>query len=397
MVNAIRRERKQSGTPGSRMYTLIFRIVRLWLGRRQRVEIDDAPLRALRGPYILLANHESFFDFYYISQMTHPRRPSFLVNEYYCTRPILKTMARRGGILSKKLFTKDISAPVGILRMIRAGWPVVIFPEGRLSPDGRSNPIVEKGAAFYKKLGCDLVLVKIDGAYFAAPKWRRRQYRSTISVKVERVLTKDELRAIPDEALERLIAGMLYNDASESGRNRYPQRDKAVGLETLLYRCADCGALYSTRGEGCELVCGACGARHRLNEHYRFDDEIATIGGYYERIAEAEKETLSDFRLQTAVRTTIFGADGGPVRHEDGVCTLTPACFSYRSASMDFSIPTEKLPALAFSCNKEFELYHEGELCYFYPKENARQAARWALLVDLMRKEREGGLGREKG
>ena len=70
--------------------------------------------------------------------------------------------------------------------------------------------------------------------------------------------------------------------------------------------------------------------------------------------------------------------------------------FSYRSANMDFSIPTEKLPALAFSCGTEFELYHEGELCYFYPKENPLQTARWALLVDLLRKEREGKGDSEK-
>ena len=396
MKRIFRRLRERDGTPRSWMYSLIFLIVRLWQGKRQRVVIDDAPLRSLTGPYILLANHESFFDFYYISQMAHPRRPSYLVNEYYCTRPILKTMARKGGILAKKLFTRDIAAPVGILRTIRAGWPVVIFPEGRLSLDGRSNPIVEKGAAFYKKLGCDLVLVKIDGAYFASPKWRRRSYRSEISVRVLRVVGKDELRSIPDAELDKLIADKLYNDASVSCRNRYSQRDKAVGLEGVLYRCADCGALYTTRGEDCELICSACGARRRLNEYYRFDDEIGTIGEYYERIAEAEKKTLSDFRLECAVRTRIFGANGGPVRREEGVCTLTPMRFSFRSANMDFSIPTEKLPALAFSCGTEFELYHEGALCYFYPKENPLQTARWALLVDLLRKEREGKGDSEK-
>ena len=35
------------------------------------------------------------------------------------------------------------------------------------------------------------------------------------------------------------------------------------------------------------------------------------------------------------------------------------------------------LRAAAFSCGEEFELYHENELHYFYPKENRRQAARW--------------------
>ena len=48
----------------------------------------------------------------------------------------------------------------------------------------------------------------------------------------------------------------------------------------------------------------------------------------------------------------------------------------------------EKLPALAFSCGEEFELYHENELHYFYPLEESKQVARWALAVDLMAERR---------
>ena len=84
------------------------------------------------------------------------------------------------------------------------------------------------------------------------------------------------------------------------------------------------------------------------------------------------------------MRTKIFPALGGKARFERGECRLTPEGFSYRSESMAFSVPISRLPALAFSCGKEFELYHENELCYFYPLENPRQVARWALAVDLL-------------
>ena len=383
------RKKDKSGTPGSRMYRLIFFLVRLWLGRKQRLEIDDALMRDVEAPYIMLSNHESFFDFYYLSKLAHPKKPSFLVNEYYCTRPILKTMSRRGGILSKKLFTKDIGAPVGMLRMIRAGWPIVIFPEGRLSSDGRTNPIVERGAAFYKKLGCDIVLVKIDGAYFAAPKWRGKTFRSTVRVKVERVIRKEELRSFTNAELDALIEKTLYHDASEKPFNRYPQRNKAKGLEGILYRCADCGALYTTRGEGSELICSPCGARHRLNERYLFDDDAVSIPAYYDRIKRLERAELGAFQLRADVRTKIFGANGGPIRWEEGACELTRERFHYISENTEITIPTEKLPALAYSCGEEFELYNGDELFYFYPRENPQQTARWALLVDLLREERE--------
>ena len=76
------------------------------------------------------------------------------------------------------------------------------------------------------------------------------------------------------------------------------------------------------------------------------------------------------------------------VRKETGVCTLTKESFTYRSDKTEFTVPTEKIPALAFSCGKEFEIYHDNDQYYFYPTENRQQVARWSLIVDLIREER---------
>ena len=388
------------GTPDSLVYALIFFIARLWRGKRQRVVIEEKLLARAEPPYILLANHESFFDFYYLSQMDHPRNPTYLVNKFYATRPILRTVARKGGFLSKKLFTPDVGATLGIRRAVQEGWPIVIFPEGRLSPDGRSNPIVEPAGRFYRRLGADLVLVKLRGSYFAAPKWRRRSYRATVRITVERVIKQDELRALRDDELDEIIRDTLWCDASAETVCRYPQRDKAEGLEKLLYRCPDCGALYATRTRGCVFRCAACGAAHRLGEDYRFEDGAGSIGDFYARIAEAERAELDALDLRAAVKTKVFDAQGRRARVERGVCRLTPEGFSYACGEKSYFVPIGKLPALAFSCGEEFELYLEDELHYFYPEENRQQVARWALAADLLaarerEKQTKGGNRRE--
>jgi 1-acyl-sn-glycerol-3-phosphate acyltransferase len=350
--------------------------------------IREEKLAAAETPYLLLSNHESFFDFYYILQLSHPRNPSFLVSDYYCTRPVLRTLARHMGILSKKPFAPELAVPLRICRMLKKGYPVVIFPEGRLSPDGRSNPIVEEGAAFYKRLGVDLVLVKLRGSYYAYPKWRKKRYRSAVSVTVEEVLKKETLRGMSDEELNRKIAETLYCDASKELLCDYPQRDKARNLGDLLYRCADCGALYATAGRGNELACAACGRRHTLDRHYHFTDAPYSIQGWYDRIRDMERAELDRLSLETAVRTLIHGRDGGKNRRENGVCTLTPDTFSYRSEHIAFSIPMEQIPAMAFSCAAEFDIYYEGTLYFFYPLEHPRQTVRWALLTDLLTERR---------
>ena len=374
-------------TPDSPVYALTLALARIWQGKPRRLSINEKLLKDVQAPYILLCNHESFADFNYISRLSHPRNPSYLVNELYCTRPILKHLAKGGGFISKRLFTPDMHSAMGILRMIRRGYPVVIFPEGRLSPDGRTNPMVE-GASFYRKLKVDLVLVKITGAYFSKPKWRKRKYQTNINLKVMRVIKKDELASMTNSEVERIITETLYTDANETLLDTYPQKDKAVGLEGILYRCADCGELYTTKGHGNTLVCTKCGARHTLNDRYLFGDSGKSIADYYDEIKALEAPELDSFELHAKVKTKIFGEFGGPIRWENGECYLNSREFHYHSEKEDFTISVEELPALAYSCNEEFELYHNNELHYFYPEENRQQAARWALLVDMLAERR---------
>ena len=327
--------------------------------------------------------------------MAHPRNPTFLVNEYYCTRPVLKTMAKKAGVLSKKLFTPEISYPIRIKHMLKKGYPIVIFPEGRLSPDGRTNDIVEAGAAFYKRLGVDLVLVKISGAYLSNPKWRKHRFRSKVRVTAAEVLKKDELQKMSDEELDQRIISTLCSDASEELLCSYPQKNKAKGLENLLYRCADCGSLYTVESEGNELFCTSCGKRHVLGDDYHFTGEPSSIPEWYDVIKAWEMRDLDSLKLKTNVNAVIHGAGGGKKRREKGCCTFDKEAFSYSSENVSFSIPTEKIPALAFSCGEEFELYYNDELYYFYPEENRKQVARWGLAADLFFEKRKKEQGKD--
>ena len=153
----------------------------------------------------------------------------------------------------------------------------------------------------------------------------------------------------------------------------------------MLYRCADCGGLYTTKSEGDDIICEKCGAKHTLDEKYRFDsDKIKTIHDYYEMIKEAERKELDNVKLEAAVNTKIFDFNGKCRKKERGFCTLDKNEFSYKSDSVEFCISMEKLRALPFSVGEEFELYYKDEQYYFYPTENRRQVTRWGLIADII-------------
>ena len=371
-----------SGTPDSPAQSLMLFIMKLVHGKKQKVNIHDSLMETVETPYIMLVNHESFFDFLFVSQIAHPKNPAYVMNAYYYNYGIMRKLGPEGGMIPKKLFTTDMPFVLRTARTIVKGYPVIIFPEGRLSPDGRTNFLVP-GAAFYKKLNVDIVLVKITGAYFANPKWRKKRFISDIDVTVEKVLKKDELENIPAAELDEIFYKTLYNNASENQKTLFPQNDKALGLENVLYRCADCGSLYTTKGVGNDLVCTSCGARHTLNDHYLFDDPIGSIASYYDRIIEMERKDLENLNLHAKVRTKIFNCKDRP-RKESGECFMTKDTFRYVSGSVSFSVKLNELQAIPFSCGEEFELYHNDELYYFYPASDRQQCARGALISDMM-------------
>lgn len=382
--------KENDGTPDSVIYAGFFRFVKLLRGRKQRLSVDRTGLEGLEPPFIILCNHESFYDFYYLRALFPDINPAFVVNRHILSIPAIRRLCKKAGFIPKKLFNTDFSAPCGIMRAVKAGYAAAIFPEGRLSLTGREYPIVERSGAFYKKLGVPLAVCGISGAYFANPKWRKRFYRSDIRVSARRVISAEELQTLSAEELNDIIASSLRYDESASPVNSYPRRKRlAEGLENVLYRCVHCGGLYTTRGVGRELVCSACGKKLTLGDDYRFTEAPYTIDACYGLIKAMEAEELEELRLEAEVTTVIFSEKGRWKRRgPGGVCTLTREGLSFSSPEAGFTVGFDMLPALPFSCGEEFELYHNDELWYFYPVNNRMQVARWALLVDLIHERR---------
>ncbi|MBR6512952.1 MAG: 1-acyl-sn-glycerol-3-phosphate acyltransferase, partial [Clostridia bacterium] len=358
-----------------------------------RLEIDNSKLEGLEAPFVALVNHVSFYDFYYAEELLKKYNASYVINHHIFTRPVLKTIFVKCGMIPKKILCPDTAA-LKIMRTVKAGYPVVVFPEGRLSPDGRNSEIIENAAALYKKMGVPLVLTHIKNAYYTRPKWRSKFFKGDVSVSAMRVITPEELKQMSVEEIEKAIEENLFCEYNETPVH-FPQKNKAKGLDGILYRCADCGELYSTKTKGNDIYCTKCGAVHSFDDTYHFTDDMRDIPTYYDRIKELERPGLADIRLETSVNTTIFSDEKPRTVKETGVCTLTKEAFTYRSDSIEFEIKTENLPALAFSCNEEFELYHDNKLYYFYPTEDKKQVARWSLIIDLLREERKGN-GKEE-
>jgi len=126
----------------------------------------------VEGPCLLLAHHASFLDPPLIAAPI-PREIHFLARTGVARAPVLAPIfshfnvhpIRRGGV--------DRQAIAVCAGLLREGYPLLLFPEGTRSPDGKVHP-PRGGFAMILELAplTPCVPVLIEGSYRALPRGR---------------------------------------------------------------------------------------------------------------------------------------------------------------------------------------------------------------------------------
>ncbi|MBQ3791915.1 MAG: TVP38/TMEM64 family protein [Clostridia bacterium] len=70
------------GTPDSIVHTALFALAHLLRSKRQKLHLEPGDLAKAEEPFILLTNHPSFYDFYYLDRLPFRRRTAMVVNEF---------------------------------------------------------------------------------------------------------------------------------------------------------------------------------------------------------------------------------------------------------------------------------------------------------------------------
>ena len=227
-------------TPDSVFYGLLTKFFKRKATKKVRTEIVGKldELKELKGSYLLLANHSSYIDYTYINDIQPEKRYAYIVNRYYFGVPFVRILARHVGFIPKRIFAPDMDTIKKSLKMRDLGYPIMMFPEGRLSSDGKIQSINPSIGRFAMKLNVPIVLVRIDNAYLVNPKWRKKIYGGTVTVNVEEIIKQEELASYTNESLYDHIKDVLtYDTYNNDHMNIYNQKNKAVGLENLLYMC----------------------------------------------------------------------------------------------------------------------------------------------------------------
>lgn len=157
---------------------------------------------------ILAPNHASFLDPPAVAIAVW--KPStFLAKDYLFQKPLLGRMMRWLGILPIKTASEDIRSIRQLLRILKGGGRVVVFPEGTRSLDGRLQDVKEQGIGFLAlKSKAYVVPVYVQGTYEVLPRGAKGFRRHPVRVHIGKAF-------LPGEDKELLAKENPYLAASQ--------------------------------------------------------------------------------------------------------------------------------------------------------------------------------------
>ena len=137
-----------------------------------RIRFDGVEHVPRNGPLLLFANHVSYADPVLV---TIPlRRPiHYLAWEALFRVPLLGPLIRWLRAFPVNTDEPDPQAARRIIRLLKAGEAVLIFPEGGRSSDGRVQPLQLGAIRLALRLAVPVCLVSVAGGFEAWPRTHR--------------------------------------------------------------------------------------------------------------------------------------------------------------------------------------------------------------------------------
>lgn len=171
-----------------------------------RVRFTNSPPVEMRGGGVLVANHRSSVDPFFV-QLSAGRRVHWMVAREYCENIVLGPLLRALQAIPTNRSGMDTGATKQAIRLAKEGRLVGMFPEGRLNHTRDPLVSVRSGAALVAvRAGVPIIPIYIKGSPY------RREVWSPLFMPAQVKITFGE-PIDPHEAAEQNAASMALESA----------------------------------------------------------------------------------------------------------------------------------------------------------------------------------------
>lgn len=260
-----------------RMWTFCRAIIRPWLKWIYHIEAEDASprIKDLNGSFLVLSNHNGNLDPAYIG-LSFSNQMYFVASEnVYRSGFSSKLLKWAFEPIAKIKGASDAMTVMKMIRTLRSGMNVALFPEGNRSYDGRTGEINVATGKLVKVSGANLVTYKLEGGYFTTPRWAATVRKGKLYGHVVNVYTKEQLMEMSPEEIVDHVRSDLQEDAYErqaAAPIAYKGKRLAEGLECSIAVCPECGSIGSLVTKDSSISCKTCELSTTIDEYGYFAD-----------------------------------------------------------------------------------------------------------------------------
>jgi 1-acyl-sn-glycerol-3-phosphate acyltransferase/DNA-directed RNA polymerase subunit RPC12/RpoP len=365
------------------------------------LRVDRSAIKGIRPPFLVLAGHTSWLDFYTISIALLPRRMNYIAAYNFFRDPVLKFLLGLMGVISKNQFTTDNQAILKIKYAINAGHIVAIFPHGCLSNEGRPGGFAAPSIAkLIKTFKIPVVAVRVNGGYLTRPRWTKRIRRGRMDATVSRVFSSDELSTLSvNEIYSRLMCAIDFDDYKWQRQHYFTFRGNhlAEGVELVLYKCPRCKAEFTLRSKGNKLFCLSCHNEAVVNSKLFFEpgkeDSIVYDGidNWYDFQQESLLIEILDPDFKITTHTSLLWNEPGKFGYQEmgyGKLSLTRDAIIYQGKVFErietLCFDMKDIIMVPFAAGEYFEIASGSDIRRFV-LDDVRMMMKWVLAIRLIR------------
>lgn len=218
-------------------------------------------VQPINGPSIIVSNHVTDLDPLFLALTV--RKFTYFVASEHVFRRFGKLLFWAQAPISRMKGTTAGSTAMTILRRLRKGFNVALFPEANRTFNGVNLAIVESTAKLVRSSGASLVTHRFRGGYFTSPRWSGNSVRrGRMTGEIVGIYPPDQLKKMTPAEIAEIIRRDIREDAYETQAEwkiPYKGKNLAEHIERTLCVCPVCGELGAMTSRGDTFGCKACG------------------------------------------------------------------------------------------------------------------------------------------
>ncbi|MFA5235344.1 MAG: hypothetical protein WC399_00610 [Bacilli bacterium] len=336
---------------------------------KHQVKIRKHGIKGLKPPYLLLCNHNSFFDFKVATRAIFPHMANNIVAiDGFINR---EELLRNVGCILKRKFVPDTALIKKIKHsLFKNRYICAIYPEARYALIGTTAILPDSLGKMAKLFHVPVVTLITHGHHLQQPVWNLRKRKLPTSADMTLILTKDDIASKTADQINAIIKdAFAYDDFAYQFQNGIKIKEpwRAEGLHKVLYQCPHCRTENKMMSQGSTLTCQSCGSEYHMDELGRLHGPegftFNHIPDWYEWERQEVRRQIEsgNYRTETDVQVDILRNSTGYYRL--GVAHLVHDQNGFRLEGTFAGTPfqLEKTPLENYSVHIEFEYFGKGD------------------------------------